>query len=367
MVEHAGDYEWRGEGEEAEVVLYAPGESAAGSAFERISPITRLPGAQSPVHAAASPEGFGWVAASASHAAPDLTSMPERGLLLVADVPAESLVMPPRRVMNLVSRDFGEVGSLLPSPNEATIRRFCEEGAFVAAEDGLIEEDDLPLLEPAAAGDADALGRRALAAGSRLWEGGIGVDVRVVAEILDTDGAETLGLEPGMLALVVRTGAGDLGRLALAAHRERIVGKIRGGTDFGAREELPAAPAETEEAADLLAAVGAASNFAAGRAARSLYVLRRVLRDVAGGLGARAAWRVGGIEVREGSLVHRKDLASAGEGEAVVSGGSVAAGTGKMSGSVPPFGASEDQGPHPWEEAGVLERWAALDPPESRA
>ena len=266
--------------------------------------------------------------------------------------------------MNLILRDFGEVG--LPPLNEAGIRRICEEGAPAAAEDGLIEEDDLPLLDPAA-GDADALGRRALAAGLREWDGPIEVDVKVVVEILDAEGAETLGLEPGMLALVVSAGAGDLGRLGLAVHRERILGRVRGGTDFGAQDDLPAAPVETEEAADLLAAVWAASNFADGRAARTLYALRRMLEEFTGQLSLRAAWGVGGIEDREGSLLHRRDVAAAGEGEAVVSGGSVAAGTGKMSGSVPPFGAPEDDGRLPWEEAGVLERWAELSPPESRA
>ena len=43
------------------------------------------------------------------------------------------------------------------------------------------------------------------------------------------------------------------------------------------------------------------------------------------------------------------------------------AGTGKMSGSVPPFGALEDGGGHLWEEAGLLERWAGLDPPEGKS
>jgi tRNA-splicing ligase RtcB (3'-phosphate/5'-hydroxy nucleic acid ligase) len=361
MVEHSGDYEWRLEGEEAELVVYASG--VAETVFERVSWITRLPGVESPACAAASPEGLGWAAVSATHAAPDLTSVPARGLLLVADVPAENLGVPPGELMSLILRNFGEAG--LPPLNEAGIRRICEEGAHAAAEDGLIEEEDLPLIDPAA-GDADALGRRALTAGLREWEGPE-VNVTVVAEVLDAGGAETLGLEPGMLALVVSAGAGDLGRLALAAHRERILGRIRGGTDFGAQDDLPAAPVETEEAADLLAAVRAASNFADGRAARTLYALRRVLQEIAGPLSLRAAWRVGGIEGREGSLVHRRDLAAAGEGEAVVSGGSVAAGTGKMSGSVPPFGAPEDDGRLPWEEAGLLERWAELSPPESRA
>jgi len=364
MVEHSGDYEWRVEGEETELVIYASAPDVAEAALERISWITRLPGVESPVYAAASPTGLGWAAVSASHVVPDLTSVPARGLLLVADVPAENLAVPPKEVMNLILRDLGEVG--LPPLNEAGVRRICEEGAPAAAEDGLIEEDDLPLLDPAA-GDADALGRRVLTAGLREWDGPIEVDVKVVVEILDAEGAETLGLEPGMLALVVSTGAGDLGRLALAAHRERILGRIRGGTDFGAQDDLPAAPAEMEEAADLLAAVWSSSNFADGRAARTLYALRRVLEEFAGQLNLRAAWRVGGIENREGPLVHRRDLAAAGEGEAVVSGGSVAAGTGKMSGSVPPFGAPEDDGRLPWEEAGVLERWAELSPPESRA
>jgi tRNA-splicing ligase RtcB (3'-phosphate/5'-hydroxy nucleic acid ligase) len=364
MFEHSGDYEWRVEGEEAELVVYASAPGFAETALERVSWITRLPGVVSPAYAAASPDGLGWSAVSATHAAPDPTSVPACGLLLVADVPAENLGVPPREVMNLILRDLGEAG--LPPLNQAGIRRICEEGARAAAEDGLIEEEDLALLGPAA-GDADALGRRALIAGLREWDGPIGVDVTVVAEVLDAEGAEALVLEPGMLALLVSAGVGDLGRLALAAHRERILGRIRGGTDFGAEDDLPAAPSETEEAADLLAAVWAASNFADGRAARTLYALRRVLVQLAGRLSLRAAWRIGGIEEREGSLVHRRDLAAAGEGEAVVSGGNVAAGTGKMSGSVPPFGAPEDDGRLPWEEAGVLERLAELSPPESRA
>ena len=81
-----------------------------------------------------------------------------------------------------------------------------------------------------------------------------------------------------------------------------------------------------------------------------------------------AAWRVGGIEERDGSLAHRSDLAARGDGEGLVSGGSVVAGMGKMSGSVPPFGALGDDGHRPsWEEAEVLERWADLDPPEGKS
>jgi tRNA-splicing ligase RtcB (3'-phosphate/5'-hydroxy nucleic acid ligase) len=363
MIEHAGDHEWRGEGEGAEIILYAPEDSVAEAAFGRVGPITRLPGVESPVYAAASPEGLGWVAVSTSHAAPDLISAPTRGLLLVADAALGDLEALPVELERLISRRLSE--ARLPHATGAGIRRICEAGARAAAEDGLIEEEDLPLLDPLA-GDADALGRRAISAGARDWD--VPGDVRAyrVGEVLDAEAAESLGIEPGALALEVSAGAGDLGRLALAAHRDRILSRVQGG-DFGAEEDLPAAPTETEEATDLLAATFAAVNFADGRAALFLYALRRALGDVAGALSLRASWRVGGIEAGEGSLVHRRDLVAAGEGEVLVSGGSVVVGTGKMFRSAPPFGAPEDDGRHLWEEAGVLERWADLDPTEGMA
>jgi tRNA-splicing ligase RtcB (3'-phosphate/5'-hydroxy nucleic acid ligase) len=118
---------------------------------------------------------------------------------------------------------------------------------------------------------------------------------------------------------------------------------------------------------DLLAALHAAENFADGRAALFLYALRRALGDVVGGLDICAAWRVGGVQGRDGSLLHRRNLTAANAGEGLVSGGSVVGGTGKMYASVPPFGTPEDDGRHPWEEAGLLERWAELDPPEGKS
>ena len=361
MVEHAGEHEWRGEGEAAEVALYAPDGATADRYFERALPAARLPGVRSPVHAAGSEQGFGHVAVSDTHAAPDLASAPVRGLLLVADVTAGDLGFPARDVASLVTRDLAEAGQSLPALNEAAARGICERGASAAAEDGLIEEEDLAHLAPVE-GDPDALGRRSLAAAVRDWEGRFGLDVMVAGDVLDADGAGALDLRSGALALVVRVGSGDLGRLSVAAHRERTLNRIRAGVDFGAWDDLPAAPVETEEAADLLAALRAASNFADGRAARVLYVLRRVLQNATGSLSVRAAWRVGGIEVGDG-LVHRRDLAGAGEGQVLVSGGAVAAGTGNMSRSAPPFGAAGVEGRWPWEEAGLLERWLALDRP----
>jgi RNA-splicing ligase RtcB len=246
--------------------------------------------------------------------------------------------------------------------NEAGIARICESGARAAAEDGLIEEEDLRLLG-ARPGDADALGRRALLAGPPEWEVPVALELRVATQVLDAAGAEGLGLQAGALVLVVWVDAGELGRLALGAHRDRILGRVW-SRDFGAEPDLPAAPADTEEAADLVAALHAAANFAAARAARNLWMLRRVLGEVIGALEIRAAWMVGGIEDQGGLLVHRKGLAAAGDGEALVSGSYAAVGRGKMWASAPPFGMSEEEGRWPWEEAGLLERWAELGLPE---
>jgi tRNA-splicing ligase RtcB len=356
VAEHAAEFEWRGEGEEAEVVLYAPDDAA----FQRALPATRLPGVENPVYAAASPEGFGWIAVSTTHVAPDLLSSPMRGLLLVAGTRSENLSMIARKLANRMLRDLPETGSRLPSLSEAGFGRLCESGAHAAAEDGLIEEEDLPPLA-SRPGDADALGRRSLAAGSRDWQQGVQPELRVATEVLDTEGAENLGLEAGALTIVFVVGAGDLGRLAIAAHRERLQARSE---DFGASLDLPAAPVESGEAQDLLAALYAAANFADARAARTVWMLRRLLGEAVGGLDVRAAWRVGGIEERDGRMIHRSHLALVEGGGVLACGGYAAAGTGNMWSSAPPFGVSEGEGRWTWEEAGLLERLAALDPPE---
>ena len=362
MVEHSSDFEWRGEGEAAEVVVYAPDPPTADTAFERALPAARLPGVVSPVYAAAGPDGFGWVATSSSHASPDACSVPVSGLLLVADVGLGEIGLPPGELPRLLARNLSEVRP--PALNAAGARRLCEFGARAAAEDGMIEEEDLALFGPASGADADALTRRALLAGSRDWDLPGRARALVVGEVLDAEGAEALGLGAGSLVLVVSVGAGDLGRLGLAGHRERILSRAQ---DFETERNLPSAPAGTEEADDLVAAAGGAANFADARAALLAYALRRALGDAAGNLSLVAAWRLGGIGVEDDFFVHRRDLAAAAGGEPLVAGGSVAAGTGKMSGSVPPFEDAEAGGEHPWEEAGLLERWAELHPPEGKS
>lgn len=359
MAEHIEAFEWRADGEEAEAVVYAPDEEHSERALRLALPATSLPGVSGFVFAAASAEGAGRVALSETHAAPGLVSVPTRGLFLTADRRLEETGAPFEELADTVRRGLAEALGVLPSPGEAGVRRVCEEGARAAAEDGLIEEEDVPFLGPLP-GDPDALGRRAVAAGVRDWKSGIEPNLAYVDEILDANGAGSIGLEDGMVTAVLSIGGGELGLLALSTHEERIAGRVRAGADFGATPGLPAAPVGTEEAADLLAALGAASNFADAQAAIALAALRRALSKVAGVLSVRAAWRVGGMEERREGIVHRDRLCARGNGEAAVSGSSVVAGTGKMLGSVPPFGVAKGDGRWAWEEAALVERLAML-------
>ncbi|MGB3633401.1 MAG: hypothetical protein WA982_05135, partial [Rubrobacteraceae bacterium] len=98
MAEKTGDFEWRASGDEAEIILYAPDDSA----LRHILPAARLPGVESPIYAAAASQKFGWVAASSTHAAPDLISAPTRNLLLTTDVSVDRLGIPPNEFIQLL-------------------------------------------------------------------------------------------------------------------------------------------------------------------------------------------------------------------------------------------------------------------------
>jgi tRNA-splicing ligase RtcB len=364
--DQAGDYEWRGEGEEAEIVIYAPDAPAAEAAFEESLPAARLPGVVNPVYVVSnfSPApsvgralDAGWIVASETHAAPDLFSAPARGLLLVAGASATGLGVPPGEIRGFITHGLSEVS--LPRLGEAEARAAAEGGALWAAEEGLISEEDLALFGDLTPGELDALPRRALSAGARDFDRYRRLGVYKVTEILDTEGAEALGLNPGTLVFVMRTAPEDLGRLTLAAHRKRLMERVW-TEDFGATPELPAAPLGTVEAADLLAAVRTAANYSDARAALLLYALRRALAE-AGGLELLAAWRMGGLSQENDVVFHRQKLAATGRGEVLAARNFVAAGTGALRESAPPFGPDFEEDSWAWEEAGILELMVSLE------
>lgn len=358
MPEHAAEFEWRGEGDEAGVAVYAPDAAAAESALKRVLPVASLPNTESPVYVAASNVSFGWVFASTGYAVPDVFSPPECGLLLIAGTPVSALGSAVDELPRLIGRRLSEIS--LPQLGGRAVREMFELGVLQAAEAGLIEEEALALFGRHN-GDPDVIPRRAVSEGWRELTLPAAFDVFEVGELADSGAAERISVEPGALALVVRIGTGEAGRITLAAHRERILSRVLRGEFDGATRELPAAPLETEEAADLISAAGSIANFAEARAALATYALRQVLAEEVGELALRAAWLVGGLEERGETLLHRRRLAAAGAGNSFVSGSTVAAGTGNMLCSVPVFTSfTVETGRDVWEEAGVLERVAEL-------
>ncbi len=360
MTEQANEFEWRREGEEAEIVVNAPDSSIAEIAMQKAAPFATLPGVTNPVHAAASPESFGCVVASETHASATLFSPPERSVLLVVDASGPGRPSP-EELTGIAMRALSDARTTAPS--ERYVRRLCEEGGRAAAEEGLMGEEDLVFF-PSAPGDADALGRRAIEAGVRGWrELPESVEALVVAEVLDPAGLDELGLERGSLVMVLRSDAGELGRLAISSHRDRIQSRAGG---FGMECGPVAAPLDSEEALDLLSASNAAANFADGRMASTLYAIQNSVTEAVGEPRIRASWRIGGIQEDGGVATHRTGLASVAEGRAVVSGGVLGCGTGNMYRSAPPFSVMEYDGRHAWEEAGLLVRWARLEAFEDR-
>lgn len=361
VAERTGDHEWRVEGEEAEAFLYVADETVLDYSRLRagVEAATRLPGVEGAVYAAASELDSGWVVSSSSHVAPGLVSAPGVGLLLLASSPLTKLGIPPEELPRLLSRCLSEVS--MPALGEGALYSACEAGARWAAGEGLIEEEDLERLGMGdIRGEPDALGRRALAAGLREWDPRPEAAARAlgVREILDHEAVESLGLYEGALVLEAYVSAGELGRLALEGHRQRIASR-----DFGDSERLVAAPSGTEEAADLVAAASVAANYAMARASLLLYALRRAMLEVAGRLGLVACWTTGGLEERNGTTVHRHSLARLERGEPLACGDTLARGTGAMLDSAPLFQPTDagDKSWWPWEEAGLLERVSLLE------
>ncbi|MGI8650122.1 MAG: hypothetical protein ACR2KW_07055, partial [Rubrobacter sp.] len=166
-MDNSEEFVYRRDGEEAEVVVYAPDVEAAGRGFERALRAASLPGTEGVVYAAVSEAGYGHVAVSGS-VSPELASVPERGMLVGCEVPAEDfarrLGVGPGQVGKEISRRIGESMYGLPRLDAATLRRVCEAGAEVAASEGVIEEEDLAFLT-SLPGDPEAAGRRARLAG----------------------------------------------------------------------------------------------------------------------------------------------------------------------------------------------------------
>ncbi|WP_119069507.1 hypothetical protein [Rubrobacter indicoceani] len=370
MIDNSEKFVYRRDGEEAEVVVYAPDGEAAERGFGRAVRAASMPGVEGTVHAAAAESGYGHAVVAGGSVSPEMVSAPERGVLLSCEVEAKDfarrLGVAEHQVNREVSRRIGESVYGLPRPDRRSIRRACEAGAEELADAGVIEEEDLAFLGPLAA-DPEAAGRRALAAGEREW-GRLFADVTPYSpsEVFDPDALEDSGFEAEGLLLFLSVGAGELGRLVFSLHRERFRSRIlTRDFDFvrdpsGGVASLCVGPSESEEAGDFVAASASTANFSDALSALSLFVVRRALGGVLGGIEIRSSWRCGGILQRDGLMLHRDGLAAVEADGVFVCGGNLCSGKGEMESSAPSFYAPEPEGRWPWEEAGLVGRLARL-------
>jgi tRNA-splicing ligase RtcB (3'-phosphate/5'-hydroxy nucleic acid ligase) len=165
-----------------------------------------------------------------------------------------------------VPAGVGARGRVALSASE--LRQVAERGAaWAAGRDG--GRDDLARVESHGrleGGDADALSEHARERGrgqlGSLGSGNHFLEVQKVDEIYDAPAAAALGLVPGHVTVMIHTGSRGLGHQACTDALRRCEAAMR---RFGITlpdRQLACAPLDSPEAADYLAAMRAAANFA---------------------------------------------------------------------------------------------------------
>ena len=164
-----------------------------------------------------------------------------------------------------VPAGVGARGRAALSPAE--LRQVAAEGAAWAARRG--GGGDLARVEShgrLAGGDADALSEHARERGrgqlGSLGSGNHFLEIQKVDEIYDARAAAALGLEPGLITVMIHTGSRGLGHQACTDALRRCEAAMR---RFGITlpdRQLACAPLDSMEATDYLAAMRAAANFA---------------------------------------------------------------------------------------------------------
>jgi tRNA-splicing ligase RtcB len=162
----------------------------------------------------------------------------------------------------------GSRGRLRISPHDER-RGAVQKGARWAVEQGYGEADDLARIEShgtIAGADPDAVSSRAYERGrgqlGTLGSGNHFLEVQVVDEIRAPEVAGALGLEPGLVTIMIHTGSRGLGHQVCTEALARMQPAMR---RFGISlpdRQLACAPVESPEARAYLGAMRAAANFA---------------------------------------------------------------------------------------------------------
>ncbi|MEW6178594.1 MAG: RtcB family protein [Chloroflexota bacterium] len=203
----------------------------------------------------------------------------------------------------------------------------CRQGARWALKKGMASEEDLRRTEEGGClegADPAKVSQRAKQRGinqlGTLGAGNHFIEVDVIEQIFDAEAASAMGLQEGMLALLIHCGSRGFGHQICSDYVQDLQGAVkRYGIQLPDRE-LVCAPLDSPEGRDYLAAMRSAANYAFCNRQILAYHARRAFEEVFAGSGLRwqlhqvydIAHNMGKVETHEVNgrkmkvCVHRK-------------------------------------------------------------
>ncbi|MBI3099353.1 MAG: RtcB family protein [Planctomycetes bacterium] len=178
----------------------------------------------------------------------------------------------------------------IPKLSTEDLRDLARRGAAWAVDRGYGRPDDPAYIEEGgclAGADPEAVGDRALQRGApqigTLGSGNHFLEIDVIDEVYDPVGADRLGLKPGGIAVLIHSGSRGFGYQICDDFARRMIGVSKKyGIELPDRQ-LACAPLTSPEAAEYLAAMKCAANYA--------WVNRQVIMSLTEGAIARALGR----------------------------------------------------------------------------
>ncbi len=213
--------------------------------------------------------------------------------LLVAGLTRSAAAARVERLMDLLAASIPTGmgrGGVLPAADSATLNGILVGGSAYAVERGFGVPDDLTFCEDAgvvAGADPAAVSARALERG-RAQVGSLGsgnhfLEVQAVDHVYNAAVAESLGLRPGFLCVMIHCGSRGLGHQICSDYVRQMLSTMPGDGISVPDQQLACAPVSSTGGQRYLAAMAAAANY--GRANRQLltHATRKAFSDA--GLG----------------------------------------------------------------------------------
>lgn len=173
--------------------------------------------------------------------------------------------------------------------DERDLDEVLQQGVRAAIRAGLATEDDLHRCEDdgvLAGADTSTLGERAVARGLRqvgsLGSGNHFLELQQVDEVYDTKTAESFGLHPSRVCVMIHSGSRGLGHQVCSDHVRKMIDAMPRYGIVLPDPQLACAPVRSNEGQEYLASMAAAANY--GRANRQALsaAARRSFREAVG-------------------------------------------------------------------------------------